>query len=70
MAGALHNVFWLGTLLAALSLLVSLYLPRKGSDAWNAPSAEMCSSETGERMIMSELATIDSQHEPLTANRD
>ncbi|MEP6923319.1 MAG: MDR family MFS transporter, partial [Pyrinomonadaceae bacterium] len=31
MAGAIHNVFWLGTALAALALLVSFYLPRKDS---------------------------------------
>jgi EmrB/QacA subfamily drug resistance transporter len=31
MASAIHRVFWVGTLLSALALLVSLFLPRAGS---------------------------------------
>jgi Na+/melibiose symporter-like transporter len=70
MAGAIHNVFWLGTALAFLALLGSLYLPRKESTTTESPTEEMCSPETGERMLMAEQTTIDSQHEPLAANRD
>ena len=33
MAGAIHNVFWLGTVLAGLALLVSFYLPRRTDQA-------------------------------------
>ncbi len=32
MAGAIHNVFWFGTLLAGLALIVSFYLPRRAAD--------------------------------------
>jgi EmrB/QacA subfamily drug resistance transporter len=64
MASALHNVFWVGTLLAALALIVSLFLPRGGSSSLKPPTEEECDAETGERMIMAELTTIDSEHEP------
>jgi MFS family permease len=33
MAGAIHNVFWLGTVLAGLALIVSFYLPRQARNA-------------------------------------
>ncbi|HEX8247887.1 MAG TPA: MDR family MFS transporter [Pyrinomonadaceae bacterium] len=32
MASAIHRVFWVGTVLAALALLVSLFLPRAGQE--------------------------------------
>jgi EmrB/QacA subfamily drug resistance transporter len=64
MAGAIHNVFWIGTALAALALLVAFYLPRNGKGTIEPPSKDACSSETGERMIIAELTTIDPEHEP------
>ena len=69
LAAATHNVFWVGTVLAGLALLVSLYLPREGYGTTGAPTEDECSAETGERMVMAELTTIDPKHEP-TALRD
>jgi drug resistance transporter, EmrB/QacA subfamily len=65
MAGAMHNVFWVGTALAGLALLVAFYLPRAGQGAGNQPTEDECCSETGERMVMAELTTIDPLNEPV-----
>ncbi|HYG10568.1 MAG TPA: MFS transporter, partial [Pyrinomonadaceae bacterium] len=70
MAGAIHNVFWVGTVLAALALLVSLYLPRAGDETTAPPTEAECSPETGERMVMAELTTIDPEHEPVASRGD
>ncbi|MDQ4120433.1 MAG: MFS transporter [Acidobacteriota bacterium] len=65
MAGAIHNVFWIGTLLSALALLVTFfYLPRSGKGTIEPPDEKNCDPETGERMIIAELTTIDPEHEP------
>lgn len=72
LADSIHTVFWTGTLLAALALLVSFLLPREGERAGEevaTPSEESCSSETGERMMMAELATLDPEHEPVAARK-
>ena len=70
MAAATHNVFWVGTVLAGLALLVSFYMPRSGHDR-TAPLTEAeCSAETGERMVMAELTTIDPKHEPSASSGD
>jgi hypothetical protein len=71
MAASIHNVFWVGTALSALALLVSFYLPRAGGrGSSGAPPAEACSAEAGERMMMAELTTIDPEHEPVAAGSD
>jgi EmrB/QacA subfamily drug resistance transporter len=70
MAAAIHNVFWVGTVLAALALLVSLYLPRGGDDTTAPPTEAECSPETGERMVMAELTIIDPEHEPVASRGD
>ncbi|HEX8922191.1 MAG TPA: MDR family MFS transporter [Pyrinomonadaceae bacterium] len=70
MAGAIHNVFWVGTAFAVLALLVSFYLPRSGESSFERPAEEACTSETGERMMMAELTTIDPEHEPAAAQGD
>ena len=70
MASAIHQVFWVGTVLAALALIVSLFLPRKGDSSIKPPTEEECDAETGERMIIAELTTIDSEHEPIAAQSD
>jgi MFS family permease len=70
MAGAIHNVFWVGTAFAVLALLVSFYLPRKGESTFERPEEEACSSGTGERMMMAELTTIDPEHEPAATQGD
>jgi MFS family permease len=72
MAGAIHNVFWVGTAFAGLALLVSFYLPRKrsGEGAADVPTREACGSQAGERMMMAELTTIDPEHEPAATEGD
>jgi EmrB/QacA subfamily drug resistance transporter len=70
MAGAMHKVFWVGTAMAALALLVSLRLPRKGDGATEPPTEDTCCAETGERMVMAELTTLDPEHEPVAAQAD
>ncbi|HEX8129208.1 MAG TPA: MDR family MFS transporter [Pyrinomonadaceae bacterium] len=70
LAGAIHNVFWMGTVLAALALLVSLYLPRAGKGASAPPTEAECDADTGERLVMAELTTIDPEHEPVASRGD
>ena len=68
MADAIHNVFWVGTVLAALALLVSFRLPRRGDGAYQMPSEEACCAETGERLMLAELATLEPDDEPVATN--
>jgi EmrB/QacA subfamily drug resistance transporter len=70
MAAAIHNVFWVGTVLAALALLVSFYLPRAGDHNTEPPTEAECSSETGERLVMAEFTTIDAENEPVASRGD
>jgi EmrB/QacA subfamily drug resistance transporter len=70
MAAAVHNVFWAGTALAALALLVSLRLPREGQAGLAAPSEEACCAETGERMVMAEFTTLEPEDEPAATGGD
>jgi EmrB/QacA subfamily drug resistance transporter len=70
MAGAIHNVFWVGTVLAALALLVCLYLPRAGDGSTAPPTEDECCAEIGERLVMAELTTIDPKHEPAASRGD
>jgi MFS family permease len=67
MAAAIHKVFWTGTALAGLALLVSLRLPRDGEANVAAPTEEVCCAETGERMVMAEFATLEAEDEPVAA---
>ncbi|HEV7902604.1 MAG TPA: MDR family MFS transporter [Pyrinomonadaceae bacterium] len=70
MASAIHNVFWVGTALAALALLVSFYLPRAGDHNTTPPTEAECSAETGERLVMAEFTTIDAENEPVASRGD
>ena len=63
-AAALQNVFKLGTVLAGLALLAAFWLPGSGERAEASPPPQACTAETGERLVMAELTTIDSAHEP------
>ena len=66
LASAIHNVFWVGTALAALALLVSFALPRgRQNGAPGQPTEESCSPEACERLVISELAALDPEHEPV-----
>jgi EmrB/QacA subfamily drug resistance transporter len=70
MAAAIHNVFWVGTVLAALALLVSFFLPRADGGTLPPPNDAACRAETGERMLMAELTSIDPEHEPVATRAD
>ena len=64
LAAAIHNVFWTGTALAGLALLVAFWLPRHGDTAVIPPDEETCCSETGERMVLAEFTTLEPEEEP------
>ena len=71
LASSVRRVFWTGTALAALSLLVSFWLPREGSGAGvERPAEEACSVEACERLVVAELAALDPGHEPVAAKAD
>jgi hypothetical protein len=67
MADSIHKVFWTGTALAALALLVCFWLPRGGDDGVAPPDEDSCSPETGERMVIAELATLEPEDEPVAS---
>jgi hypothetical protein len=67
MATAIHKVFWTGTALAGLALLVAFWLPRSGDSGVAAPDEETCCAETGERMVMAEFATLEPEDEPVAS---
>jgi MFS family permease len=66
MANSIHKVFWVGALLAALSLLVALLLPRANEQNTNSETTEkdLPDAESGERLIMAELTRLESKNEP------
>jgi len=70
MAAAIHKVFWTGTALAGLALLVAFRLPRRGDAGVAAPDEETCCAETGERMVMAEFTTLEPEDEPAAAQGD
>jgi len=67
LASAIHNVFWTGTALSGLALLVSFRLPRKGEAGVAPPDEEACCAETGERMVIAEFATLEPEEEPVAS---
>ena len=65
MAASIHKVFWVGALLAGLSLLVALLLPRTNKELAAAPPENALTGEqTGERMLGAEFTRIDAKNEP------
>ena len=67
LASAIHNVFWTGTALSGLALLVAFWLPRKGAAGTAPPDEETCCAETGERMVIAEFATLEPEDEPVAS---
>src|SRR5215204_3311238 len=67
MAASIHKVFWTGTVLSALALVVALRLPRSGDSAVAPPDEEACCAETGERMVMAEFTTLEPEDEPVAS---
>lgn len=60
LAAALSNVFWLSTGFAVLALVAVSFMPKK----IGAPAPESGTLETGERMLMAEMTTLDEKDEP------
>ncbi|HEX8284756.1 MAG TPA: MDR family MFS transporter [Pyrinomonadaceae bacterium] len=67
MAASIHKVFWTGTALSALALLVAFWLPRHGDARFAPPDEESCCAETGERMVIAEFATLEPEDEPVAS---
>ncbi len=67
LASAIHNVFWTGTVLSGLALLVAFGLPRHGDKSVAPPDEEACCAETGERMVMAEFTTLEAEEEPVAS---
>jgi EmrB/QacA subfamily drug resistance transporter len=70
LAAAIHNVFWVGAAMAALALVVTLWLPSGGANAPAQPTEEACSTESCERLLPAEIAALDPEHEPVAARSD
>ena len=67
MASSIHKVFWTGTVLSALALLVAFFLPRDGDAGVAPPDEETCCAETGERMVLAEFTTLEPEDEPVAS---
>ncbi len=70
MAISIHKVFWVGTILSAMALLVCLFLPRGTNANLKSPDETEKGAEIGERMLSAEFTTIDAENEPLAAYRE
>jgi EmrB/QacA subfamily drug resistance transporter len=70
LAAALHRVFWTGTAVAALALIVCFWLPRSNDGSYEPPPQEACTATSGERMMVAEITPLDSEHEPVAAQGD
>jgi EmrB/QacA subfamily drug resistance transporter len=65
LAASIRNVFWMGTALAAMAMLVTFRLPsRGGGEDDESLTEESCSVEACERNMITELAALDPEHEP------
>ena len=71
LAAALRNVFRIGAVFAGLGLVAVFWLPKgSGEHKVDAPPREAWSVETGERMMITGMTTIDAQHEPVALSAD
>jgi EmrB/QacA subfamily drug resistance transporter len=70
LAAAIHKVFWVGTAVSALSLLVCFWLPRRDDNLHAPPPQDACTAKSGERMVVAEITPLDSEHEPVAAQGD
>jgi EmrB/QacA subfamily drug resistance transporter len=74
LAGALHNVFMTGVAFALLALLSGFWLPARRLKARveAAQEAEVIprSPAECERLLIAQMTTIDSEHEPAMAKRE
>lgn len=70
LAAAIHMVFWVGTAVAGLALLVCFWLPRRGDGLHDTPPQDACTAASGERLMVAEIAALDAEHEPVAARGD
>jgi hypothetical protein len=70
LAAAIHNVFWVGTAVAALALVICFWLPRRGDGSYEQPSPEACTARSGERLVVAEITALDAEHEPVAVQSD
>jgi EmrB/QacA subfamily drug resistance transporter len=70
LAAAIHNVFWAGTIGAALALLICFWLPKSGDAAHEQPPQDACTVKSGERLVVAEMTALDSEHEPVAVEGD
>jgi hypothetical protein len=67
MAVSIHRVFWVGAILSALALAVSLFLPR-GTGGKASEREIHLSADCGERLLMAEQTTINRRNQPDSAD--
>jgi EmrB/QacA subfamily drug resistance transporter len=73
LADALKSVFWVAMIMSALALVIVFRLPQKIARADQVPMpppAKACEAQSGERMVIAELATIDPDHEPAALDEE
>lgn len=71
LAAAIHRVFWVGAVVSALALVACFWLPRRDESVHTSqPPKEACTVEAGERLMVAELAALDTEHEPVAAQGD
>ena len=61
MTGAVHTVFWVGTVACVLSLFVAFFLPKRREDE----DFHQTDSNAGEKMIMAEQTMINARNQPV-----
>jgi len=74
LGSALHNVFLVGVVLAALALVSGFWLPRVDTalspERQHALAKAAASPAKCERLLMAEMTTLDSENEPAAAEGD
>lgn len=73
LSAALRNVFLVGMIMSAIALIIVFRLPQKiavRDQTPMPPPPKACEAQTGERMMIAELATIDADHEPAAVDED
>ena len=74
LGSALHNVFLVGVVLAALALVSGFWLPRVDTalspERQHALDKAAASPAKCERLLMAEMTTLDSENEPAAAEGD
>ncbi len=74
LSAALRNVFLVGMIMSAIALFIVFRLPQKiaarADQVPMPPPAKACEAQSGERMVIAELATIDADHEPAAVDEE